>query len=151
MGDVRKRFGAFLDVVEQKQIDRLKKIGERCVIQARDTGKANTFQDQTGNLRSSIGYGVYKDGVAIHSSNFEQVSAPNAEPGATLNGGQVGKTFCDSIGKGTTGISLVVVAGMNYAVYVESKGKDVLTSAEHLAERELPKELAKLLDNIRNA
>ena len=47
------------------------------------------------------------------------------------------------------GYVLVVVAGMNYAVYVESKGRDVLTSAEKLAETELPKMLRQLKDNIR--
>lgn len=150
--DVRKRFDKFLAVVEEKQIARLQRLGEKCLIQARDTNKGNTFQDQTGNLRSSIGYMVFKDGVAIHNSDFDQVS-PKADttPGVEYNGGAKGKAFCESIGSKTTGISLVVVAGMEYAVYVEAKGRDVLTSAEHLAERELPKELAKLIDNIKKA
>ena len=40
---------------------------------------------------------------------------------------------------------------MNYAAYVEAKGKNVLTSAEHLAERELPRMLEKLISNIKRA
>jgi hypothetical protein len=40
---------------------------------------------------------------------------------------------------------------MNYAVHVESKGRDVITSAEQLAKRELPKMLAKLVENIKRA
>ncbi|MGV4578106.1 hypothetical protein ACQ1R5_10635 [Ornithobacterium rhinotracheale] len=37
------------------------------------------------------------------------------------------------------GYVLVVVAGMNYALYVESKGYNVLSTAEQLAEREVPR------------
>ena len=47
--------------------------------------------------------------------------------------------------------ALVVVAGMNYAAYVEAKGYNVLSSAEHLAERELPRMLDKLITNIKRA
>lgn len=40
---------------------------------------------------------------------------------------------------------------MNYALYVESRGRDVIASAEQLAERELPRMLEKLVDNIKKA
>ena len=49
------------------------------------------------------------------------------------------------------GYTLVVVAGMNYAVHVESKGRDVLTSAEKQAEKLIARELADLITNIKNA
>ena len=55
------------------------------------------------------------------------------------------------VGKETKGVALVVVAGMNYAAYVEARGKNVLSSAEHLAERELPRMLEKLITNIKRA
>ena len=41
-------------------------------------------------------------------------------------------------GKYPRGFVLVVVAGMEYAVDVESRDRDVLSSAEHLAEEKLP-------------
>ena len=43
-----------------------------------------------------------------------------------------------------TGICLIVVAGMNYAVYVEGRGKNVLTSAKLLADRLVPQMLEQL-------
>lgn len=52
-----------------------------------------------------------------------------------------GQTIAEKVGKETKGVALVVVAGMNYAAYVEAKGYNVLSSAEHLAERELPRML----------
>ena len=40
---------------------------------------------------------------------------------------------------------------MNYAVYVESKGRDVLTSAEKEAEKLIARELADLITNVQQA
>ena len=49
------------------------------------------------------------------------------------------------------GYTLIVVAGMDYAVYVESKGRDVLTSAESEAGKLIGRELADLVKNIQSA
>ena len=150
IGDVEKRLNAFLDVVQRRQIQRLQRLGEKCVAYARDA-HPNNWEDQTGNLRSSIGYMVFVDGVAIHNSPFDQVSPANPQQNVSYNGGQQGESLCRKIGEQTSGVCLVVVAGMNYAVHVESKGRDVLTGAEHMAERDLPKELDKLINNIKAA
>lgn len=148
--DVRKRYDAFLDEVERKQIERLQKIGEKCVTCARTIPAEEGFQDQTGNLRSSIGYMVFVDGVAIHS-DYKQVSPRNPQKGVVYDGVKRGQSLAEKVGSTTMGVCLVVTAGMNYALYVESKGRDVLTSAEQLAERELPKELEKLVNDIKRA
>ena len=138
--DVQKRFDAFLAEIQKKQIERLQKLGEMCVTHARSVPKEQGFEDQTGNLRSSIGYMVFVDGVAIHSF-YDQV-----KEGST--GMKAGETLAKKIGDEQQGVCLVVTAGMNYALYLEAKGRDVLTSAEHLAERELPRMLEKLIANI---
>lgn len=143
--DVQKRFDAFLKVVEQKQIERLQKLGEMCVIEARNN---KGYMMQTGALLSSTGYEIFVDGIAIHN-NFE--SANGAESGAATIGVQSGQMLAEKVGKGTKGIALVVVAGMSYAAYVEAKGLNVLSSAEHLAERELPEMLKELISNINRA
>ena len=62
--DVKKRFDAFLDMVEQKQIARLQRLGEMCLTEARNN---KGYMMQTGALTSSTGYQVFVDGVAIHS------------------------------------------------------------------------------------
>lgn len=143
--DVRKRFDAFLNEIEKKQIARLQILGEMCLVEAR-TNKG--YMMQTGALLSSTGYEVFVDGVAIHSQ-FD--AASGAESNAAETGIKSGQSIAESIGKGTKGIALVVVAGMNYAAYVEAKGYNVLSSAEHLAERELPRMLEKLISNIKRA
>lgn len=143
--DVRKRFDAFLNEIEKKQIARLQKLGEMCLVEAR-TNKG--YMMQTGALLSSTGYEVFVDGVAIHSQ-FD--AASGAESNAAETGIKSGQSIAETIGKGTKGIALVVVAGMNYAAYVEAKGYNVLSSAEHLAERELPRMLEKLISNIKRA
>jgi hypothetical protein len=143
--DVRKRFDAFLNEVEKKQIARLQRLGEICLVEAR-TNKG--YMMQTGALLSSTGYEVFVDGVAIHSQ-FD--AASGAESNAAEMGIKSGQSIAETIGKGTKGIALVVVAGMNYAAYVEAKGYNVLSSAEHLAERELPRMLEKLISNIKRA
>lgn len=139
--DVRKRFDAFLNEIEKKQIARLQRLGEMCLVEAR-TNKG--YMMQTGALLSSTGYEVFVDGVAIHSQ-FD--AASGAESNAAETGIKSGQSIAETIGKGTKGIALVVVAGMNYAAYVEAKGYNVLSSAEHLAERELPRMLEKLISN----
>lgn len=143
--DVKKRFDAFLDMVEQKQIARLQRLGEMCLIEARSN---KGYMMQTGALLSSTGYEVFVDGVAIHSQ-FD--AASGAESEAASKGVQTGKSIAEKIGKETKGVALVVVAGMNYAAYVEARGYNVLSSAEHLAERELPRMLEKLITNIKRA
>ena len=143
--DVKKRIDAFLDMVEQKQIARLQRLGEMCLIEARNN---KGYMMQTGALLSSTGYQVFVDGMAIHSQ-FD--AASGAESEAAAKGIKTGQTIAEQIGKETKGIALVVVAGMNYAAYVEARGYNVLTSAEHLAERELPKMLEKLITNIKRA
>ena len=143
--DVRKRFDAFLNEIEKKQIARLQRLGEMCLVEAR-TNKG--YMMQTGALLSSTGYEVFVDGVAIHSQ-FD--AASGAESNAAETGIKSGQSIAETIGKGTKGIAIVVVAGMNYAAYVEAKGYNVLSSAEHLAERELPRMLEKLISDIKRA
>lgn len=140
--DVKARFDAFLDEIQRKQIARLQRLGEMCLIEAR-TNKG--YMMQTGALLSSTGYSVFVDGVAVHTQ-FD--AASGAQSDAAAKGVKAGQTLADQIGKETKGVALVVVAGMNYAAYVEAKGRNVLTSAEHLAERELPRMLEKLISNI---
>lgn len=141
--DVQERFDAFLLKIQKQQIKRLLYLGEKCVAHARSIPKEQGFEDQTGNLRSSIGYAVFVDGVAIHSF-YEAVSGGTA-------GVKAGQELATKVGEQTSGVCLVVTAGMNYALYVESRGRDVIASAEQLAERELPRMLEKLVDNIKRA
>lgn len=97
-------------------------VGETFVRNARLSGNYN---DITGNLRSSIGYIILKDGEQL-SANFEQgPKGTDRETGvlrAAEVAGEVGVKY-------PKGIVLVCVAGMDYALYVEAKGLEVITNS----------------------
>ena len=103
---------------KEKLILALTYIGENFVRDARIKGN---YKDHTGNLRSSIGYGVYNNGKQVKLS----VTASEND-----NNGDGVKTAVKVIEKNVLkkGIVLIVVAGMEYAYAVESKGYDVLTA-----------------------
>lgn len=145
MQDVRNRLDAFLDEVHKAQVEMMMELGEKCLAEARQN-KGYTMQ--TGALLSSTGYQVYVDGVAV-ASKFD--TAGGAQSDAASKGMMAGLELAESKGRESQGICLVVVAGMNYAAYVEAKGYNVLTSAEHLAERELPRMIAQLTSDISRA
>ena len=110
-------------------------IGKQCVNTARSL---DTYKDQTGNLRSSIGFIVVDGGQVVFSSGFPVIKTGS-------EGAKTGRDFIKELAQeNSTGISLIVVAGMNYASYVEAMGFNVLTSAELLAEQKVPEMLRKL-------
>lgn len=138
--DVAKKFDALLDFIQDETVRALQYVGEQAVTYARsipdpDHG-GNGFKDHTANLRSSIGYAVYYNGEQITGS-YE----------GTPEGTQQGQNLANKAAKGTRGFALVVTAGMYYAVYVESKGRDVLSSAEQKAAQWLQTHL----DDIKQA
>lgn len=97
-------------------------VGEQCIVEARDNGD---YTDQTGNLRSSIGYAVLWNGKIIQKECADKVKIGD-------EGTSKGEKFLsDRIKKAQKkGVVLIVTAGMNYAEYVEAKGYNVLSSAE---------------------
>ena len=125
--------------VHQALIANLIYVGEEAVKEAR---QHHRYKDQTGNLTSSIGYCVVDDGRIVGESPFEAVV--NGADGSTK-----GREFLHSlISAHSTGLVLIVVAGMQYAAYVEAKNLNVLDSAEQLVERELPELLIQLNKRI---
>ena len=116
-------------------IDTLSYVGEECVREARLAGK---YTDRTGNLRSSTGYAVVYDGRIVRQSSFDRVRQTATEGAATGKEliRQLASLYAD-------GLVLVLVAGMDYAVYVEAKALNVLNSAEGLANKLVPEMLRK--------
>lgn len=120
---------------EKAILYKLSYVGEACVNEARTSGQ---YIDQTGNLRSSIGYIITKDGTIVQQSGFQQV-----KDGAA--GTKDGEAFARQLAsKFPTGICLIVVAGMNYAGYVSAKGYNVMDSSEDLAEKLVPQVMKQL-------
>lgn len=123
----------------------LQYVGLEAVKEARLNGN---YTDRTGNLRSSIGFIIVDNGKVI----FENFGAiPSKEKVKGSDGGTTGKKKARSFAleltkKYNQGICLIIVAGMNYASYVENghyiksgnsikrvKPYNVLASAELLA------------------
>lgn len=110
-------------------------VGEQVLNAARLT---NSYKDQTGNLRSSIGYVVAVDGEIVQMSSFDTVKEGR-------EGSRGGKEYAMQLVRDFPhGIVLIVVAGMNYASYVSAKGYDVLDSSELLADKLVPQMLQQL-------
>lgn len=121
---------------EQALLYYLAYIGESVVNIAKET---RGYTDRTGNLVSSIGYVLVKDGRVVQSPSFDQTL-----DGAT--GAQQGEEF--AIQKAAEliprGFGIVVVAGMDYATYVEATGRNVLTRSE-IEARNMAEEMAQKL------
>ena len=117
-------------ILRQACLNNLIYVGEQAVTESR---RNHRYKDQTGNLTSSVGYCVLDNGKVVRESSFEAL-----KPGAA--GSQEGRQFLSRlISEHSEGLVLILVAGMNYAAYVEAKNLNVLDSAEQLAERELPR------------
>lgn len=125
-------------IIENALIQTLLQLGELCIIEMRTN---RTFTDRTGNLISSGGYIVVARGRIVKTGGFE---------GSMSEGKGTGKELANTLAtKHPDSYALYVVAGMNYAAYVEALGYNVLSSAEQLAEKELPRMLKTLQSNIK--
>lgn len=121
MDKIRKDLNAVKQEVDYNVFRTLRRVGEKCVNEAKSNG---SYQDRTGNLRNSISYAIIKNGLVVERNAVRPES---------------NKAIDDIAMKYPIGYVLAVVAGMNYALYVESKSYNVLATAEQLAEREVPR------------
>lgn len=125
--------------VDTLTVRALSMLGEQVVAYARSRSAGESWIDRTGNLRSSVGYIVLRDGEIVSASDFGQV-----KQGA--DGSKAGRQFAEEIARDIhSDYALIVVAGMNYASYVEAiESKDVLAGPELFARKNLPGMLKKL-------
>lgn len=127
-------------------IRQLSYIGEKCVKIARElTPEEGSYDDISGNLRSSISYTIIVDGKTIQSGKTQPTEG---KKGNGAEGERQAKAMIRKLtAEYTDGIVLVVFAGMHYAVYVEDvRGRDVLASSKLECERLARKLLGKLFE-----
>lgn len=133
---------AFMKQAEEQHINQivrvLRFVGEKAVNEARASG---SYQDRTANLRNSVGYVIIVNGRIV-DENFS-ASARGNEP-STENPIKYGRDLAHEIAARQTDIALIVVSGMKYGSYVEARGYNVLTSAEQLANTQVPMLLKQL-------
>lgn len=116
--------------IEAKMVQILADAGRTIAATARANGN---YRDVSGDLRNSNGFLLMIDGV-IKAEEFLSGNGGSKARSLAL---QVADTSRDTI-------CLVVVNGMDYAAKVESRGADVLTSAEQFAKRAIPQMLQQL-------
>lgn len=119
ISDIQKNIDKFFKDVEHQTVRTMKYVGEGFVRNGRGT---DTYKDRTANLRNSIGYGLKDDGTVIESEAGQGEGAGKA------------KTLIAEVANKDK--ALVLVAGMEYAAQVESRGYDVISGSVTLARDE---------------
>ena len=107
------------EAVENAMTEAFAYAGEYAVAGIR-TGNMSQWNDQTGNLRSSVGYSV------VIESGFDTVMRGS-------DGSEAGKLLCEQLAReyASHPYALIIVAGMDYAVYVEAiENKVVLAGGQ---------------------
>ena len=112
-----------------------------CIKVAREDG---AYHDVTGNLRSSIGYVIFCRGQLV-SETFNLANGGSGK--GKSNAVSTARSYAVGLAEkwaGDNDYVLIVVAGMNYASSVESRGLNVLVTAEQYAETVLPRMISML-------
>lgn len=123
--------GLSIKEIKKQLVSSLAYIGEEYINKARSK---STYQDDTGNLRASIGYSIIENGKEITFKATGPSEAVNQSKAAV-------NEVKPTLGKGTV---LIVFAGMAYAAWVEAKGYDVITGSAPTS-REVERDLRDLL------
>ena len=134
VGDVSAKVEAFQEQLNNAILLMLQYLGESLVKYAREQ---HNYTDQTGNLTNSIGYVVVRNGKPVYFGGLNQ-------PGeGSESGMKVAMKMADET---LSAFSLIIVAGMNYAAYVEAKGYNVILPAELKAKSDFPAAMKRLTD-----
>ena len=123
LGQVLKSIDNFVDhTVEKKMFEAMQYVGETFIRMARENRE---FKDDTGALQSSIGYVIAKDGRILHEA-IKGVDGYLNNPKGKAEGLRLAK---EVIKENSKGWALVGVAGMDYGIYVEARGIDVISGS----------------------
>lgn len=131
-GAVAAKVQEFQKRLEAATVFLLQYMGEELTKYAREQ---HNYTDQTGNLTNSIGYAVVRNGMIVNYGG-------EIQPG---DGAAEGLKIAQKMAaNASSSFSLLIVAGMNYAAYVEAKGYNVILPAELKAKADLPAYMQKL-------
>jgi len=101
------------DMLYEKVLNSFIMAGEQFITDAKEQGQDHAmgqYEDQTTILRNSIGYFIFHDGELVHEKN--EITANRA----------IVQEFVKP-----KGFQMILIAGMNYASFVESKGYNVIS------------------------
>ena len=135
-GLIAAQVAAFQNRVEEDAIFLCKYLGEELVKYAKNK---HNYTDRTGNLTNSISYVVVKNKDIVFGPADQSDKPQEAAMKAAM---KMIATLPDCV-------ALVIVAGMNYAAYVEAKGYNVILPAELKAKTDFPKAMQKLMEKAK--
>ena len=143
MSEINTAIQAESERVDKTVMKALSNLGDMCVKEARERTQEESWFNQTGNLRSSVGYVVVAHGRIVKNSDFGTVVQGS-------EGSKAGKALAEELAKKySSDYALIVVAGMHYAELVEARdNKSVLASAELLAHAEFYNVMEKLKNQV---
>ena len=119
-------------------------IGEQFIRDARST---NTYKDETGNLRTSIGYRIVRNGFTYTEGRWELYVK---DKGGGTKVIELSRDLMDELSeKFPNVIVLVCVAGMDYAAAVEAKGYDVISNSSIKARDSLKKAIKRVSKKLK--
>lgn len=140
--EVERLFDYFVDRAEERIYKLLQRAGEEFVKIARKKGN---YKDRTGNLRSSIGYVIVKDGDIL-TEDYEQ-SSEGTDKQTGIR--EAKRLVSELVSVYSDGWVLVGVAAMPYAVYVEAiHNLDVISVATEHTEDWIRKQSKTLFDKL---
>lgn len=124
-------------IIHDAIVSRMRFAGEQFIA---DSRSVDSYKDQTGNLRSSIGYRIIVNGVQL----YEGFTDKGEVVGLKASKKVMDEVVAELIARYPKSYILVGVAGMEYAAAVESRGLDVITGSSQTAQETLKRGLKDL-------
>jgi hypothetical protein len=126
--ELNRAFKEAKEEYDRKAVEFLTEKGEEWLKYARENGP---YKDHTANLRNSIGYAVVQHGQIVMGAFPAGIPSKDKE-GNPEEARTKGRKYADKVisGLDKNKTYLVLVAGMEYAVYDEKKGFWVLKGVE---------------------
>lgn len=127
--------------LDERVLRELTFIAEDLCNKARDTYPSRNsggYDDHTRNLRGSIGFRISFNGEEVARGGFDSRGSEEGEGAAN--------TALESFSQSNALWEIVIVAGMEYARYVEAKGYNVIT----FLQQELTDAINEIKEMIKN-
>lgn len=106
------------------------------------------YKDRTANLKNSISFALYKDGelVTMHAGQIPMPEKASKGQGQVVDAVE---SYASEAGVvAPSGYTLIIVAGMEYGVYVEHRGYNVLHLTKYYLEEELQNALKETIEEV---
>ena len=124
---------------------KLLQLAEEAVTHAKEN---KGYKDRTANLKNSISYALYYNGELVRPY-IGQIPKPEDSREGQAGVQSALDTFAQENGVvAPQGYSLIVVAGMNYGVYVEHKGYNVLHLTKYFLRDQMKKILEETMEEV---